>query len=126
MFNKILIANRGEVALRVMKAARELGIRTVAVYSEADRGAAHTIAADEAVCIGPPPPNKSLPASLEIQALKSPPKNRIYQNPASCYNTRIITLAAYLVRCRHAQSQRAKANTSRSSSQRYGPRARSQ
>ncbi|MCD4733504.1 acetyl-CoA carboxylase biotin carboxylase subunit [bacterium] len=59
MFNKILIANRGEVALRVMKAARELGIRTVAVYSEADRGAAHTIAADEAVCIGPPPPNKS-------------------------------------------------------------------
>jgi acetyl-CoA carboxylase biotin carboxylase subunit len=59
MFNKILIANRGEVALRVIRAARELGIRTVAVYSEADRGAPHTREADEAVCIGPPPPGKS-------------------------------------------------------------------
>ncbi len=59
MFNKILIANRGEVALRVIRAARELGIRTVAVYSEADRGAPHTREADEAVCIGPPPPSKS-------------------------------------------------------------------
>ncbi len=54
MFSKILIANRGEIALRVIRAARELGIRTVAIYSEADRNALHVRFADEAVCVGPP------------------------------------------------------------------------
>ncbi|KKC23025.1 acetyl-CoA carboxylase biotin carboxylase subunit [Streptococcus dysgalactiae] len=53
MFKKILIANRGEIAVRIIRAARELGISTVAVYSEADKEALHTILADEAVCIGP-------------------------------------------------------------------------
>ncbi|MDR1473228.1 MAG: acetyl-CoA carboxylase biotin carboxylase subunit [Lactobacillales bacterium] len=53
MFNKILIANRGEIAVRVIRAARELGIKTVAVYSEADSEALHTHLADKAVCIGP-------------------------------------------------------------------------
>jgi 3-methylcrotonyl-CoA carboxylase alpha subunit len=53
MFNKILIANRGEIACRVIKTARRMGIRTVAVYSEADAGARHVRLADEAVCIGP-------------------------------------------------------------------------
>jgi len=56
---KILIANRGEIAIRVMKTARKMGIKTVAVYSEADRNAPHVRFADEAVCIGPAPSNKS-------------------------------------------------------------------
>lgn len=59
MFDKILIANRGEVALRIMRAARELGIKTVAVYSEADRDSLPVKYADEAVCIGPAPAGKS-------------------------------------------------------------------
>ncbi|MBO0911888.1 MAG: acetyl-CoA carboxylase biotin carboxylase subunit [Acidobacteria bacterium] len=54
MFNKILIANRGEIALRVICASKELGIRTVAIYSEADRNSLHVRFADEAICIGPP------------------------------------------------------------------------
>ncbi len=59
MFTKILIANRGEIACRVIKTARRMGIRTVAVYSEADAGARHVRMADEAVCIGAPPPRES-------------------------------------------------------------------
>jgi acetyl-CoA carboxylase, biotin carboxylase subunit len=59
MFDKILIANRGEIALRVMRAAKELGIATVAVYSTADREAMHVKLADESVCIGPPPARDS-------------------------------------------------------------------
>lgn len=59
MFKKILIANRGEVALRIMRAARELGVKTVAVYSEADKNTAPVKYADEAVCIGPAPAGKS-------------------------------------------------------------------
>ena len=53
MFNKILIANRGEIALRIIRTCKELGIKTVAVFSEADRESLHVTFADEAVCIGP-------------------------------------------------------------------------
>lgn len=59
MFKKILVANRGEVALRIMRAARELGVKTVAVYSTADKDTLPVAYADEAVCIGPAPANKS-------------------------------------------------------------------
>ncbi len=59
MFNKILIANRGEIAIRIMRACRELGIKTVAVYSEADKSALHAQIADEAICIGPAPSKDS-------------------------------------------------------------------
>ena len=59
MFHRILVANRGEIALRVIRAAREMGIDTVAVYSKADEGAAYLELADERICIGPAPSNQS-------------------------------------------------------------------
>ena len=71
MFKKILIANRGEIACRVMKTAKKMGIKTVAVYSEADREARHVQMADEAVCIGPAPSRESyLVMDRIIQACK--------------------------------------------------------
>jgi acetyl-CoA carboxylase biotin carboxylase subunit len=68
LFKKVLIANRGEIALRVMWACKELGIKTVAVYSEADRSSLHVRFADQAVCIGPP---RSLESYLNIPAIIS-------------------------------------------------------
>ena len=68
MFDKILIANRGEIALRVLRACRELGIQTVAVHSTADADAMHVRLADESVCIGPPPARDSY---LNIPAIVS-------------------------------------------------------
>src|ERR1035437_2429579 len=66
MFSKILIANRGEIACRVIKTARKMGIKTVAVYSEADCDALHVEMADESVCIGPPPSKESYLAMDKI------------------------------------------------------------
>jgi acetyl-CoA carboxylase biotin carboxylase subunit len=68
MFKKVLIANRGEIALRVMWACKELGLKTVAVYSEADAGSLHVRFADEAVCIGPP---RNIDSYLNIPAIIS-------------------------------------------------------
>ena len=68
MFRKVLIANRGEIALRVINACKEMGIRTVAVYSEADRNSLHVRFADEAICIGPP---RSAESYLNIPAVIS-------------------------------------------------------
>src|SRR3981189_2155504 len=68
MFKKILIANRGEIALRVICACKELGVKTVAVYSDADRNSLHVRFADEAICIGPP---RSSESYLNIPAVIS-------------------------------------------------------
>ncbi|SMD45767.1 propionyl-CoA carboxylase alpha chain [Aquiflexum balticum DSM 16537] len=69
---KLLVANRGEISLRIMRTARQMGIKTVAVYSEADRNAPHVKFADEAVCLGPPPSNQSyLHAEKIIAACKN-------------------------------------------------------
>src|SRR3712207_9222693 len=66
MFGKVLVANRGEIALRVVRACQELGVEAVAVYSDADESALHVRHADEAVRIGPPPAGKSY---LNVEAL---------------------------------------------------------
>ncbi|HQU02759.1 MAG TPA: biotin carboxylase N-terminal domain-containing protein, partial [Acetobacteraceae bacterium] len=68
MLDKIVIANRGEIALRILRACREMGIKTVAVHSTADRELKHVRLADESVCIGPPPSAESY---LNIPALIS-------------------------------------------------------
>src|ERR1700680_3913694 len=71
MFQRILVANRGEIALRVIRACKELGVQTVAVFSEADRGAPYLSLADEAVCIGPA---SAAASHLHIPQILPPPE----------------------------------------------------
>ena len=75
MFKKILIANRGEIALRVIRTAKEMGIKTVAVYSAADADSLHVKFADEAVCIGP---SVSIDSYLKIPNISSSCRNYKY------------------------------------------------
>src|SRR5258705_3113346 len=74
MFKKILVANRGEIALRIICACKELGIKTVAIYSEADRNSLNVRFADEAICIGPPRSSESylnIPAVISAAELSN-------------------------------------------------------
>ena len=77
MFRKILIANRGEIAVRIIRACREMGIRTVAVYSQADEAAMHTRLVDEAVCIGPAASKSYLDMSQILAAIATKAKQYI-------------------------------------------------
>ena len=73
MLDKIVIANRGEIALRILRACRELGIKTVAVHSDADSSLKHVLLADETVCIGPPPSVDSylnMPAIIRLRKVR--------------------------------------------------------
>jgi biotin carboxylase len=91
LFDKILIANRGEIALRIQRACRELGIKTVMVHSEADRDAKYVRLADESVCIGPPPSAQSyLNIPAIIAAAEVTDAQAIHPGTASCRRTRIL------------------------------------
>ena len=85
MFKKILIANRGEIALRIQRACRELGIKTVIVYSEADRDAKYVKLADEAVCIGPA---ASAQSYLNMPAIISTAEVTDAEATRPCYGSR--------------------------------------
>ena len=88
MFHKILIANRGEIAVRIIRACRELGITSVAVYSTADREALHTMLADEAICIGGPAPADSYLNMERILSAASVSKaDAIHPGLVSCLKT---------------------------------------
>ena len=94
MLEKVLIANRGEIALRILRACKELGIKTVAVHSTADRELMHLSLADEAVCIGPAPAGQSYlhipaiiaalwPAFFSNRRRRVTPSRRIFETVAS-------------------------------------------
>ena len=92
MFRSLLVANRGEIACRVIRTARELGIRTIAVHSEADAGALHVELADEAHLIGPPPAAQSyLDAAALIDVVRSAPRGRSGSVPSRRRSRRSAT-----------------------------------
>ena len=90
MLNSVLVANRGEIARRILATARRLGIRAVAVYSEADAGLPFVAEADEAVPIGPPPPGQSyLDAAAVLAAARRPARRPSTPGTASWPKTRV-------------------------------------
>jgi len=106
MIEKVLIANRGEIALRVIRACREMGIQSVAVHSTADADAMHVRMADESVCIGPPPGTESylsIPAIIAACEILLPPAKSqarkrfilamafCLKTPISCKSSKITT-----------------------------------
>ena len=96
MIGKVLIANRGEIAVRIIRACREMGIETVAVYSEADREALHTQLADEAICIGPAPSSESY---LNMQNIISDSDScQKTANSQSCANSATLHLSDRILR----------------------------
>ena len=78
MFKKLLVANRGEIAIRIMRSAQELGVRTVAIYEETDKAAMHIMKADEAICIGSGPRKDYLSIERIIQAAKATDADAIH------------------------------------------------
>ena len=89
MFDKILIANRGEIAVRIIRACRAMDIKTVAVYSTADKHSLHVYLADESVCIGPPAARDSyLNIAAILSAAKGTGAQAIIPATASCRRTR--------------------------------------
>ena len=109
MFQRILIANRGEIALRVIRACKELGIHTVAVFSEADRGAAYLDLADDAVCIGDAPSAQSylkmdriIAAAVDDDAglvpIKSPMVGTFYSKPSPDSPKTFVNVGSPVVR----------------------------
>jgi len=98
MFKKILIANRGEIAVRIIRTCREMGIHTVAVYSEVDAAAAHVLEADEAVLLGESEPSKSY---LNIERIIAVAKSRI----SSIYSSNKIRMNGFSTCIRLPENQ---------------------
>ena len=108
MFKKILIANRGEIALRIIQACKELGIQTVAVYSTADRDSLHVTYADEDVCIGPPPSKAELPQHLAASSRRPRSPAPTPSIPATASSPRTPTSPRCSTSARSAGSARAR------------------